>query len=187
MAQKLEYYQDLVRDLVTRDKDLRALQYKYEAISQLNYTLPEPLDSLEYVIPFRSAVPFSALKGGTRALSGLEIRPNIHPITVYKVDSDQTAEQVASNCETVLKWELGRAMRRQPNFQRTVIWNALVYDEIHGQVIHIPTQIKSLEAIGAPPRRSERRGKLARSSSKLALAPDHKQATPTSFSPTGVT
>jgi len=156
MTQKLSYYQDLVRDLVARDRNLRALQYRYEAISQLQSTLPEPLNSLEYIVPFKSAVPFTALKGGTRALSQLDERLSIHPISVYLADTEeQTKEQVANNWETVLKWELARATRRQPGFRESVIWNALVYDEIAAQVVHIPTQIKSLKSIGGSTNRHE--------------------------------
>jgi len=111
----LSYFQAVTREMVEHDSSLREQQKKYEAASQLRHTLPEPLDQLEWVIPYKSAVPFVALKGGTQALSGLRIRPSIHPITTRKVKgSDATADQIANYWETVLEWELGRAMRRGP-------------------------------------------------------------------------
>jgi len=145
----LSYFQAVTREMVEHDSSLREQQKKYEAASQLRHTLPEPLDQLEWVIPYKSAVPFVALKGGTQALSGLRIRPSIHPITTRKVKgSDATADQIANYWETVLEWELGRAMRRVPNFQPSVMWNSLVYDEICGMLIHLPTQIRSLNTFG---------------------------------------
>lgn len=156
MAKKLEYYQTVTKELIDRDSVLRGMQKDFEEASQLRYTLPEPLDRLNWVIPFKSTMPFVALRGGTRALSGLRIRPTIHPITVGKVVSeDATKEQVANYWETVLEWELGRAMRRVPNFQESVIWNSLVYDEICAQIIHLPTQIENLKTIDADTARHE--------------------------------
>ena len=150
MARKLDYFQGFARELVERDKPLRVLQYQYEAISQLNYQLPEPLDLMKWVVPYKSSVPYVALKGGTRALSSLDERLNIHPITVSKIIGDDTsivAEQLANNWETALKWSLRRATQRMPNFRASTIWNSLVYDEIIGTMIHLPTQIKSLKAL----------------------------------------
>lgn len=150
MARDLAYFQGFAVELIERDAELRALQYKYEAISQLNYRLPEPLDMMPWVVPYKSSVPFVALKGGTRALSSLEERVNIHPITVSKVVDDDTsilAEQTANNWENALKWELRRTTQRMPGFRASVIWNSLVYDEIAGTLIHLPTQIKSLKAL----------------------------------------
>jgi hypothetical protein len=158
MAKDLAYFQSFTRELIERDAELRKLQFKYEAISQLNYTLPEPLDILPWVVPYKSSVPYVALKGGTRALSSLDERVNIHPITVQNVASDDTsinAEQIANNWETTLKWEMKRATARQPNYRQSVIWNALVYDELVGTCIHLPTQIKSLKALDRDTRRHE--------------------------------
>ncbi len=158
MTKDLAYFQSFTKELIERDADLRKLQYKYEAISQLNYTLPEPLETLSWVVPYKSSVPYVALKGGTRALSSLDERINIHPITVSGVVSDDasmTAEQVANNWETALKWEMSRATARQPNYRQSVIWNALVYDELVGTCIHLPTQIKSLKALERDTNRHE--------------------------------
>jgi hypothetical protein len=158
MTKDLAYFQSFTRELIERDTELRKLQYQYEAISQLNYSLPEPLDSLQWVVGYKSSVPYVALKGGTRALSSLDERVNIHPITVQNVASDDTsitAEQVANNWETTLKWEMKRANNRTPNYRQSVIWNALVYDELVGTCIHLPTQIKSLKALERDTRRHE--------------------------------
>ena len=158
MAKDLAYYQAFAREMIERDTELRKLQYQYEAMSQLNYTLPEPLDMLDWVVPYKSSVPYIALKGGTRALSALDERLNIHPITVGKVvrdDQSIAAEQTANWWETVLKWELRRATQRMPNFRPSVIWNSLVYDELVGTVIHLPTQIKAMKSLERDTRRQE--------------------------------
>jgi hypothetical protein len=156
MAQKQSYYESMTREMIKRDEPLRTAQLKFEAASQLRYQLPEPLDRVEWAIPYKSAVPYIALKGGTKALSGLRIRPTIHPVSTQKVKSmDGTAAQVANHWETTLEWELARAMRRAPNFQASVIWNSLVYDEIVAQIIHLPTQIDSIGAFGGKTNRHE--------------------------------
>jgi len=159
MVEKIHHYQQIARDLIERDQDLRTLQYEFEAISQLESALPEPLDSLEHIIPFNSTVPYDALRGGQRALSALDERLNIHPITVQKMvegyGGGLQAQQVANHWETALKWMLNGATRRVANFRPSVVWNALVYDELVGQVIHLPTQIKSLRAFGGGSSRQE--------------------------------
>lgn len=158
MAKDLQYHQDFAREMIERDIQLRELQYSYEAVSQLNYTLPEPLDAMQWVVPYKSAVPYIALKGGTRALSALDERLNIHPITVQKIAGDDDsiiAEQTANQWETVLKWELRRATLRAPNFRPSTIWNSLVYDEIASTIIHLPTQIKGLKALERDTTRQE--------------------------------
>lgn len=150
MVEKLNYYQGIAREMIDANKELRNMQLKYEAVSWLNYTLPAPLNELEWVVPFRSTVPYDALRGGTKALTNLDIRPMIHPITVAHIaDGKLSSEEVANAWETALNWQFNRATRRRANFNSSVIWNALVYDELVGQVIHIPTQIKALKALGA--------------------------------------
>lgn len=167
MAQKIEFYQEVAQGLWEGQATLRAAQYEYERVSQLDYTLPEPLDMLKWVVPYRSTLPYDSLRGGTKALTNLAIRPKIHPITVHKAISDDktmNAQALANTWETVLQWEFGRATRRTANFNPSVIWNALVYDELAAQVIHLPTQIKALKAFGLDTKRQEaalRHGKYA--------------------------
>ncbi|MGH2619364.1 MAG: hypothetical protein ACRDHG_02170, partial [Anaerolineales bacterium] len=113
--------------------------------------LPRVLQELEWVVPFKSASVYNALRGGERALSGLEIRPKIHPITVHKMVGDQegaNAEQIANDWETILKWNLERAANRRGNLGASMVWNSLVYDEIALSLIHLPTQIQLLDGLG---------------------------------------
>lgn len=159
MPEKIAHYQEIARDFIERDRPLRDLQFEFEEISQLRMSLPAPLDTLDYIIPFNSTLPYDSLRGGQRALSSLDPRRTIHPITVHKaVESSENglkAAQVANHWETTLKWVVGKAMRRTANFMPSVIWNALVYDELVAQVIHLPTQIKSLKAFGGDSTRQE--------------------------------
>lgn len=158
MPQQLEYYQEIAKQLYDEYSSLRAAQYEYERVSQLNYTLPEPLDMLKWVVPYRSTLPYDSLRGGTKALTNLIVRPKIHPLTVHKANlgiDTLNSQELANIWETVLTWQFGRATRRTANFNPSVIWNALVYDELAAQVIHLPTQINALKAFGMDTKRQE--------------------------------
>lgn len=171
MPQKLEFYQEVAQQLHDDNASLRAAQYEYEKVSQLDYTLPEPLDMLKWVVPYRSTLPYDSLRGGTKALTNLTIRPKIHPITVHKAikdDATMGAQAMANMWETVLAWEFGRATRRTANFNPSVIWNALVYDELAAQVIHLPTQINALKAFGLDTKRQEAAMRYGNYAIKLA-------------------
>ena len=151
MSEALTRVQTIAEQAIRRDAELRRLQREYERSSRLDQDLPLPLQELEWIVPFKSAAVYNALRGGERALSGLDIRPKIHPLTVYLAagsDVGAEAERVANNWETVLKWNWQRAANRRGNMAASMIWNALVYDEVVQQVIHLPTQMKILDDMG---------------------------------------
>jgi hypothetical protein len=111
------------------------------------------LDELEWVIPYKSTVVYNALRGGERALTQLDVRPNVHPNAVHKVTKGiikgPQAEAETTRWEENLKYNFRQASRRRSNLSGSLVWNALVYDEIVGQLIHLPTQIESLGALEA--------------------------------------
>jgi hypothetical protein len=144
--------------MIRRDMQLRKLQREYERVSRLDYELPLPLRELEWVLPFKSAAVYNALRGGERALSGLDIRPKLHPTAVYRAagsDRGAKAEEMTNVWETVLRWNFERAAARRGNTVASMIWNALVYDEVVSNLIHLPTQINVLRNIGVDTHRHE--------------------------------
>jgi len=150
VADTLQKYQGIAEELIRRDAMLRRMQREYERCSRLEQDLPLPLQELEWIVPFKSAAVYNALRGGERALSGLDIRPKIHPLTVFKQAGSEVgaeAERIANEWETVLKWNFQRASSRRGNVRASMIWNALVYDEVVSQVIHLPTQINILQQL----------------------------------------
>ena len=158
MPETLQHYQTILDQVMRRDSVLRKWQRQYERVSRIEQDLPSPLDELEWVVPFKSAAVYNALRGGERALSGLDIRPSLHPLTVQKaagVDEGDAAEQTVSKWEQILKWNYDRAAARRGNLGPSMIWNALVYDEIVLQLIHLPTQIAILDQLQVNTNRHE--------------------------------
>lgn len=147
MPEQLDHYQQIADQLYRRDRELRRWQLQYQRVSRIEQSLPQPLEDIEWVVPFKSAAVYNALRGGERALSNLDIRPKIHPLTTYGAVGDTEgaeAEKIVHNWETVLKWNYEQAAARRGNLGPSMIWSALVYDEIVLQLIHLPTQIELL-------------------------------------------
>src|SRR3990172_5534347 len=151
MPKKLDWYLSTAKEMIENDAGLRKSQKAMDRMSHLEYTLPEPLSNLEWVRKIVSTAPFEALRGSTRALSALEERIRIDPITVAGGDmgaDSLRAKERANEWEKVLKWQMGLASTRRPIFRADVVRSALLYDEIVGQVIHLPTQINTIDKIG---------------------------------------
>jgi hypothetical protein len=134
--------------MVERDKELQRARLAYERMSRGEYHLPEPLNSFEWVRPVISASPYVGLNAATRAFANKEALPTVNPATVLKalgkVDADsKTARKTANDWEKNLRWQMSRMEERGPALRASVMWSALLYDEIVGQLIHLPTQFKA--------------------------------------------
>lgn len=136
-------------EMMDRYKGLKENQAQYERMSRLQYALPSPLDKFDWIRPIISTAPYDALRGATRALSNLEEDLNIHPVTVHKVtksdDETKTSRIKANQWEKSLQWQMGRTAQRKASFRSSVVWNASLYDEVVGQLIHLPTQFKAMD------------------------------------------
>lgn len=154
MLHDQDWYIDEVAALVDRDAGLRAQQAAYDRIAHLEYSLPEPLARLQWMRNYRTTAPYDALRGATRALSGIEEAVTIEPVSVSRAlekgyDSDTTqARVIANQWETVLKWNMRRASQRHAIFRSDIVRSAVMYDEICAQVVHLPTQIKAHSKLG---------------------------------------
>lgn len=146
----------IAAQLIDANKTLREAQKDYERMSRLRYELPPPLRDFEWVNPIISTAPFDAIRGATRALSNLNEAWTIHPITVLKalggdfeIDT-KAAQNKATEWEYVLRWALDRASRRRAAFRSNVVWGSALYNEVNGQLIHLPTQFKARGTLGQP-------------------------------------
>jgi len=138
--------QKIAKRMLEADKGLGEYRAAYERISNVQYTLPEPLRSWEWIRPIVSTAPHDALRAGALALSNLQEKVTVHPISVHTEEEDDTsaaAKERANEWEKGLEWAVERASRRSANFRHSVLWNALVYDEILAQLVHLPTQFKA--------------------------------------------
>jgi hypothetical protein len=148
MADLHEKQREHVARMIERDAGLVKTRKRYEQMARLQYSLPEPLNSFEWVHPIISSSPYDALRGGTRALSNQQEDVNIDPVTILmalngKNIESKAAKRLANEWETILDWQMGRMKQRNPSLRSSIVWSSLLYHEIVGQLIHLPTQFKA--------------------------------------------
>ena len=146
MARAPRKFRDIALRLMEEQARLKQDQKQYEKMSRVDYKLPEPLNTFEYIRPFRSTKPYNSLRGARNALSNLEEDIHIHPITVAKVtgdDDSKASKELANIWETVLKWQMNKANVRKGNLRGDIVWSVALYDEVINQGIHLPMQFKA--------------------------------------------
>ncbi len=159
-------YRELAASMYERDKHIKQDQAHYKRMANLEYTLPENLRKLDWIVPCISTTPNDACRGVTRALSNLEEALDIDPVTVIKAvdgDDDEGIEAVrgANLWEKIMQWELGRSAKRKRNLRADVIWDATEQDEVVAQLIHLPTEFKLTKPSPARKRAAMRFGDWA--------------------------
>ena len=133
--------------MIKDNKQLRVAQYAYERMSRLQYSLPSPLHEWQWIRPIISTAPYDALSGAKRALVQGDAKVTVLPVSVVKEDEDldggsTEVKERANRWEKALTYSVESAMDRIPTSDGDTMWSGLVYDEIIGQLIHIPTQKK---------------------------------------------
>src|SRR3989304_1715185 len=152
---RLEWYIDEANSLIDKYKNLRNDQKKMDQVVRLAWTLPQGMP--DWARPFRTTVPFDAIKAGVRVLSGLTEDITIDPYAFEEntLGDLSAARNKANDWEIALKWQMDRAARRRDILRQDVTRSALMYDEIVGQVVHMPTQIKAIKKLGGSANRQE--------------------------------
>jgi len=149
---EMQWFLDRADELISRDSGLRDMQSAMDRMARLEYNLPPSLQNLEWMRTVRTTAPADAIDAGIKVLSGLDERLKIDPVSVLKglnvQPNSEAAKMKANEWETALKWQMDLAARRRGVFRDDIIRSALMYDEIVGQVVHLPSQIKSVEALG---------------------------------------
>lgn len=155
-----DWYLSETAALVERDADLRAMQAAMDRMSHLEYSLPAPLEDLQWMRNYRTTAPYDALRGATRALARLEEQVQIEPVSVLKAlprgydDSSPQARQKANEWERCLQWNMRQINKRSPvDLRADIIRSAVLYDEVVAQVVHLPTQMKAAGKLGGDTRR----------------------------------
>ena len=157
MADKpmLDHYIDIANEMIEQYRDLRLDQQKMDEVVRLKWQLPDGMP--EWARAFRTTVPYDGIKAGVRVLSGLDEHITIDP---YAFEENMLGDLVAAKeranlWEIALKWQMDRAARRKDSLRQGVIRSALMYDEIAGQIVHLPTQIKMIQKLGGNPNRQK--------------------------------
>ena len=152
------------RMLMDSQSGLRDAQRDYEAMSRLDWKPPAPLSTFAWIRPRVSPAPYDALRGAVTAFSNFMPRFTVHPLTVCgatkaKDDRSLEAKELANKWEHVFMWLLEDNLRRNPSFLADIVWSAVLYDEINGRPLHLPTQWKATKRDpGAREKASQRYG-----------------------------
>lgn len=157
---ELKFYTEQAKRFVDEYAILRKRQKEWDDAYHLDYSLPREIAHLEWMRAVVTTQPHDAVKAGIRTLSGLDERIRIDPVSVLKEvpEADprgDIAKNVANGWEMALKWQMDLAARRHQNFRESVPKSAVMWDEIVGQVIHLPTQIRLIEEMGGNPNRQK--------------------------------
>ena len=144
-----EYYIGVAGEMIDNFSELRIIQEKLDKMSRLEWTRPPGMDA-PWMRDFKTTAPYDAIKAGVRVLSGLDERITIDPYGFDEMDAgDLNAAKLKANAwEVSLKWQMDRASRRRAILRQDVVRSAMSYDEIVGQVVHLPTQIKAIKKLG---------------------------------------
>lgn len=144
----LDFYIQTANELIEKYRPLRMDQKKMDEVVRLRWSLPPGMP--DWARPMRTTVPFDAIKAGVRVLSGLDENIVIDPYAFEEnaLGDLAAAKEKANMWERALKWSMDRAVRRRGTVRNAVIRSALMYDEIAAQIVHLPTQIKTIEKLG---------------------------------------
>ena len=155
-SDNINYYIEIANEMIEKYEGLRRVQEKLDDMSHLKWARPAGMDA-KWMRDFKTTAPYDAIRAGVRVLSGLDEDINIDPYAFPEVnDGNLLAAKVKANSwETVLKWQMDRAARRRAILRQDVTRSALMYDEVVGQVVHLPTQIKAIKKLGGNPNRQE--------------------------------
>ena len=151
--ERIDYYINIAKDLINSYKDLRKMQEQTDKIARLDWSLPSGMDA-EWIREVKTTAPYDAIRAAVRVLSGLEERIKIDPFTIPG-DMGEFSRDIANQWEIALKWQMDKAVRRKAILRQDVIRSAVMYDEIVGQIVHLPTQIKAIEKLGGKPNRQK--------------------------------
>jgi hypothetical protein len=131
-----------------RYKILRHAQLAYERMDRIEYSLPEPLNSLDWMRTGTTTSPYLAIKGTVNALTNIDERYDVNPVSVLRaVDGDHLsaeAKEEANVWEYAIKQSIRSALTRRGTGRRDAVRSAAVYDEVAAQIIHVPTHAKLL-------------------------------------------
>jgi len=140
-SERIDYYINVAKDLIDSYRDLRKMQEQTDKIARLDWSLPSGMDA-EWIREVKTTAPYDAIRAAVRVLAGLEERIKIDPFTIPG-NLGEFSREIANQWELALKWQMDKAVRRRAILRQDVVRSSVMYDEIVGQIVHLPTQILS--------------------------------------------
>ncbi len=127
---------DLIEADAVNVKMMRAMDNMW----QMRWRLPKQIAELEWVRKKVSSDPHDAVRAATRVLATVLPKLTLTPLASNIETRDRYDE-----IERALLWHLMLAFNRRGNPLQTILWQALMYDKICAQVVHLPNQQKAME------------------------------------------
>lgn len=128
----------------------RKMWREMEAMTHLEYELPDGVRDLEWVRKVVDETPYKAYRAARRVLSGLDERPSLTPPS-----ETEEARAMYNDWEDALRCQMMKAAKRRASFREDVMGSAVLYDTVVAQVIHLPTQIAAIKKLGGKTTRQE--------------------------------
>lgn len=126
-------------DLIEADEDNVKMMRAMDNMWQMRWELPGQISELNWVRKKVSSDPHDAVRAATRVLATVMPKLRMTPLASNAPTRDRTDE-----LERALMWHLALAFNRRGNPLRTILWQAIMYDKICAQVVHLPNQQKAM-------------------------------------------
>ncbi|MCI0551713.1 MAG: hypothetical protein L0287_12215, partial [Anaerolineae bacterium] len=148
---ELSFYQSLAQEMVQADIERDRMLLAMDDMWHGRWSLPSSVANLKWIHKVVSTDPHDALRAGTRVLSSVEPRVQLHPL-----GPNAATRANADKIERALAWHFRNASRRRrASVLRDVALSALLYDEVVAQVVYLPHQIEAVKAFDGDTRRLE--------------------------------
>lgn len=126
-------------DLIEADADKTKMMHAMDDMWQMRWSLPKQIAGLPWVRKKVSSDPHDAVRAATRVLATVMPKLRLTPLAANIETRDATDE-----LERALMWHLSLAFNRKGKPLSTIVWQALMYDMVCAQVVHLPHQQKAM-------------------------------------------
>ena len=138
MAQGINYYRGLWKEMISNDNDKINHWKKIDKAVELDYKLPEALANQAWMREIISTVPLAVIVTGKKVLTTIEVRFFIQPLN----DEPETIKR-ANALEQNLLWQFLQMDKRGRNaFIPELVESALRYDSIAAFTVPVNWQIE---------------------------------------------
>lgn len=131
--------QQIAADLIGADEDNVKMMRAMDDMWQMRWNLPPQIAGLPWVRKKVSSDPHDAVRAATRVLATVMPKLRLTPLASNIETRDATDE-----LERALMWHLSLAFNRKGKPLSTIVWQALMYDMVCAQVVHLPNQQKAM-------------------------------------------
>jgi hypothetical protein len=129
--------QTLTQDRIEQERSNLDMFRAMDDMDYMWWSLPAPLQGLNWIRKAVSSDPHDALRDGTRLFASMFPTLNVKPQGPTEGDLKK-----ANDIERALKTIVKKALRRKSRLQARIIKHAMKYDRVSFQVVYLPHQDK---------------------------------------------